>query len=119
MSTSITARAAGPRAKIGLLILGSFAGVMAADAASASPDDNPPTITVKYSKQSLETDAGVTALYRRITYAAQQVCPEASIPNRNLQKRIEQCRDQAVARAIREIDNSRLAALYAIHSKNG
>jgi UrcA family protein len=120
MSTSIAARAAGSRAKIALLVLGTFAGVMAAGAASAaSPDDNVPTVVVKYSEQSLATDAGVYTLYRRITSAAKQVCPDASIRNFSVQRQVEQCRDQAIARAIQKIDNSRLAALHAVHSKNG
>jgi UrcA family protein len=120
MNTSITARAAGSRAKIGLLVLGTFAGVMAAGAASAgSLDSNPPSIVVKYSEQSLTTDEGVYTLYRRITSAAKQVCPDASIRNFSVQRQVEQCRDQAIARAIQKIDNSRLAALYAVHSKNG
>ena len=120
MTTSITARAAGPRAKFGLLVLGGFAGVMAAGAASAaSPDDNVPTIVVKYSEQSLATDEGVYSLYRRITTAARQVCPEASSRELSRLRQVEQCRDQAITRAIRKVDNSRLAALHAVHSKNG
>jgi UrcA family protein len=120
MSTSITARAAGPRAKFGLLMLGAFAGVMGAGAAgAASPDSDVPSVVVKYSEQSLATDEGVHALYRRITNAAKQVCPDASSRSLSRQSQVEQCRDQAIARAIRQIDNSRLAALHAVHSKNG
>lgn len=120
MSTSIAARAAGSRAKMGLLVLGTFAGVMAAGAASAAgPNDNVPTVVVKYSEQSLATDEGVQILYRRITSAAKQVCPDAPIRNFGVQRQVEECRTQAMARAIQKIDNSRLAALYAVHSKNG
>jgi UrcA family protein len=120
MSTSITARAAGSRAKFSLLVLGSFAGVMAAGAASAAnPASDVPSVVVTYSEQSLATDAGVHALYRRITGAARQVCPDASIRDFSLQKQVEQCREQAITRAIRQIDNSQLAALHAVHSKNG
>jgi UrcA family protein len=120
MTTSITARAAGPRAKIGLLVLGGFAGVMAAGAAgAASPDSDVPTVVVKYSEQSLATDEGVYALYRRITAAAKQVCPEASNRELSRMRVVEQCRDQAIVRAIRKVDNSRLAALHTGHSKIG
>jgi UrcA family protein len=121
MSTSITARAAGPGAKFGLLMLGSFAGVMAAGVASAAnpATDDVPKVVVKYSAQSLATDEGVHALYRRITKAAEQVCPEASIRALSAMAQVQQCRNEAIARAIRQIDNSRLAALHAAHSKNG
>jgi len=115
----ITARAAGSRAKFASLLLGSLAGIMAIGAASAaSPDSGVPTVVVKYSEQSLATDGGVNDLYRRITNAAKQVCPTASIRDLSAIRQVEECRDQAVARAIRQIDNSRLAALYATHSKN-
>jgi len=119
MSTFVRARAAGQRAKFGLLLLGSIAGVMAAGGAgAASVDGDGLSVVVKYSEQSLATDEGVLALYRRITYAAQRVCPDTS---RDLarQVKVEQCRNEAVARAIRQVDNSRLAALHAAHSKNG
>jgi UrcA family protein len=120
MSNFITARAAGSRVKFASLLLGSLAGVMAVGAAcAASPDSDVPSVVVKYSEQSLATDGGVNDLYRRITNAAKQVCPEASIRNLSALSRVEACRDQAVARAIRQIDNSRLAALHAAHSKNG
>ncbi len=119
MSTSIRALAAGQRAKFGLLLLGGIAGVMAAGGAgAASVDGDAPSVVVKYTEQSLATDEGVHALYRRITYAAKRVCPDTS---RDLarQVKVEQCRNEAVARAVRQIDNSRLAALHAAHSKNG
>jgi UrcA family protein len=120
MSVSITARAAGSRAKFGLLLLGSLAGIMAAGAASAAGHDSDvPSIVVKYSDQSLATDDGAYALYRRITSAAKRVCPDASTKDLSRLAKAEQCREDAVARAIRQIDNSRLAALHAARSKNG
>ena len=120
MNCSITARAAGPRAKFALLVLSSFAGVMAAGAASAgSPASDVPTVVVKYSVESLATDPGVHALYRRITLASRQVCPEPPTRSLSLRTKVEQCRNQAIARAVGQIDNSRLEALHAVRSKNG
>jgi len=120
MTTSITASAAGPRAKIALLVLGSFAGVMAAGAASAaSPESDVPTVLVHYSPQSLATDEGVKVLYRRIVAAAKEVCPESPTRNFAQQARVEQCRSEAIVRAVQQVDNSRLAALHAARSKNG
>jgi UrcA family protein len=67
MSTFITARAAGPRAKVALLALGGLAGIMAAGFSNAaSPDSNVPRLVVQYSQSSLATAAGVSDLYRRI-----------------------------------------------------
>jgi UrcA family protein len=115
MSTFISARAAGSPAKFTLLLLGSLAGVLAAGAAGADV----PAVSVKYSQESLATNGGVYDLYRRITIAATQVCPDFLIRDLGAQRRVAQCREQAVARAISQIDNPKLAALHASHSKNG
>jgi UrcA family protein len=120
MSTLISARSIGSRARFTLLLLSGLAGAMAAGAASAASTDNDaPAVTVKYSQESLTTNGGVSDLYRRITFAARQVCPDVSIRDLAAQHRVEQCREQAVAVAIRQIGNSQLAALHANHSKNG
>jgi UrcA family protein len=108
------------RAGVALLLLGSLAGVMAAGVAgAATPDTDTPSIVVKYSDLTLATDSGVNQLYRRITSAARQVCPDSPIRDFGMQRQVEACRNQAVAKAIRQIDNSRLAALYATRAKNG
>jgi UrcA family protein len=117
MSTLISGRSIGSRARFTLLLLGGLAGAMAASAGTT--DNDAPAVTVKYSQESLATNGGVTDLYRRITFAARQVCPDASIRDLAAQHRVEQCREQAVAVAIRLIGNSQLAALHADHSKNG
>jgi UrcA family protein len=119
MSNSITARVAGSRTKFALLLLGGLAGVTGVGAASAAGSASDVlTAVVKYTDQSLATDDGVNELYHRIVHAAKQVCPEVSIRDLRLQHQVNECRDQAVARAIRKIDNSRLAALHATNSKN-
>jgi UrcA family protein len=114
MNTLTTARA-----KIALLVLGSFGGILAAGAAGVtSAGGGVPTVVVKYDAASLATDSGVSDLYRRITSAAKKVCPDASIRDLSGQRRVDECRKQAVSRAIGQVDNSQLAALYASHSKN-
>jgi len=105
------------RAAAALVLLGGLAGVMAAGAAAF--DNDPPSIVVKYSDLTLATDSGVSQLYRRITAAARLVCPDAPIRDLGMRQQVEACRNQAVTRAVRQIDNSRLAALHATHTKNG
>ena len=120
MSTFIPTRAAGSRARAALLLLGSLAGVMAAGSASAATRESDlPSVVVKYSDLTLATDSGVNQLYRRIMSAAKQVCPDAPIRDFGAQRQMQQCRNQAAAKAIQQIDNPRLAALYAVRSKNG
>lgn len=111
---------AGSCAKVALLVLGGLAGALAVGTAGAAgTDSGAPFVVVKYSEQSLSTDGGVNDLYRRIMYAAAKVCPDSSIHDLVAQAQIAQCRSKAATRAIRQIDNSKLAALYATHSKNG
>jgi UrcA family protein len=86
---------------------------------AATLDSDVPSVVVKYSEQSLATDDGVYALYHRIKNAAKQVCPAEETRDLKRQSLIQECRNQAVARAIRQVNNSRLAALHAAHSKNG
>jgi UrcA family protein len=123
MNHFTTVKATRPAAKLALVALGALAGVLGAGfAGAAGSDSDVPSIVVKYTNQSLATDSGVKDLYARIVRAAKQVCPDApdvSIRNLNAERRVTQCRDQAIARAIRKVDNSQLAALYATHSKNG
>ena len=120
MSQLITVRAAGSRARVALLMLGGLVGVIGFGAASAATSESEATaIVVKYSELSLATDAGVNELYRRILYAAKMACPITSIRDLRSVRLADQCREQAVARAIRQIDNSRLAALYASNARRG
>jgi UrcA family protein len=104
--------------KLALLTLGSLTAALSFGAVNAATPDNPPSVVVKYGDLDLSTANGVNEVYRRIVRAARQVCPEMSFQDLSLQGKISACRDQAVARAIRQIDNAQLAALYAAHSKN-
>jgi len=108
--------------KIAAAMLGaSLAGVLGAGAASAATaDGDVPSVVVRYSDLNLGTDTGVNQLYRRIVFAARQVCADpGDLRNLSLQHKIQVCRDQAVARAIEQIHNVRLAAVHAAHAKNG
>ena len=117
MSHFVIARAAGSRAKWALLLL---AGVLGAGVASAAaPDADAPSLVVRYSNESLTTDLGVQQLYRRIQFAAKQVCPEATVRDLRSIEQAKVCREQAVARAIHKVNNSQLAALHATNSKSG
>lgn len=119
MTYSTTHKATGPAGKLALLAL-ALAGVLGVGTASAAgTDSDVPSIVVKYSDQSLSSESGVKDLYVQIVRAAKQVCPNASIRDLEAQQQVDQCREQAIARAIRKVNNSQLAALYATRSKNG
>lgn len=120
MSQFISAGMPGSRAKFALLLLGGFTAFSAFGASNSTDrDDAVPSAVVKYSRDSLATDSGLNDLYAKIKHAAKQVCPDASGLDLGALQRTHECRREAEARAVRNIDNSRLAALYAAHSRNG
>jgi UrcA family protein len=119
MSSFVTARAVGSRAKIALLMLtGAFSCALAVGAASAATvDSDVLTVVVHYTTESLATDSGVKALYHRLAHAAEQVCPSVGTPFVSSAARA--CRQGAIARAVEQINNPHLAALHATSSKKG
>jgi UrcA family protein len=121
MSTSTTTRAAGSRFKFALLVVASGLGCAmgAGTATAATADNDVPSLVIHYSSQSLATDDGVQHLYGRIVRAAREVCPDPSVRDLGTRERIQECRAQALAHAIQQIHNSRLAALYAASAKRG
>jgi UrcA family protein len=94
------------------IIAGSLFGALSATPVSAAPDDVP-TLIVKYDVQSLDTGDGARALYRRLEFAARQVCPEPATRNLGRLTAVQQCRAEAIARAVRQINNPMLAQVVA------
>lgn len=82
--------------------------------ASASPQSTGGLQTsVYYSLRDLSTERGTLALYRRIASAAQSVCPGYDSLSPSVVAASQECQKQAIARAIGQIGNSRLAAIGA------
>jgi UrcA family protein len=110
-----------PKITLMMLLCGlvSAASIGAVSAATTTTSDDVPSIAVKYSQESLATDAGARHLYYRLIAAAKVVCPQISVGHLWVTEEVTQCRKQAVARAVYQINNPRLVALYATRSKNG
>lgn len=120
MSTSVIPRAAGSRFKIPLLMLAaSFGCALAAGVASAATYNDTPSVVVRFSSESLATDRGAQQIYSRILAAAKKVCPEAYTLAIGVSVGAQACRAEAVAHAVQQIGNSRLAAVHATLSKSG
>jgi UrcA family protein len=103
-----------------MLLLGGLAGVAAAGAAEATPENSDvPALVVRYNTDMLATDSGARALYRRLAQAAEQVCPSQPSNTRLTSEVVLKCREQAIAAAVNKIHNQRLAAVYAASSKSG
>ena len=117
---SSTKQVAVSRPKITLvMVLCGVVGLAAAGAVSAAFNlDDGLGISIKYSPESLTTDAGVRALYNRIVRAAEEACPIAT-GTRVISSGVKECRAKAVSRVVHQINNPRLAALLEGNPKSG
>lgn len=122
MNTEIPAApeaSAQPKFTLLLVLCGLIGASCAGAAAAATPDDPLPGIAVKYDPQSLTTDMGAKAVYQRLVKAAEAVCPDPFTGSRLVSNATEQCRQRAIARAVRQINSPRLAALCGWRIKAG
>ena len=86
-------------------------------ASAAQPHaDALPQVAVHYSFSELATDAGTREVYARIKRAALAVCPTYDTLDLNMADVSKACQRQAVARAVAQVGNARLAAVYKGHS---
>jgi UrcA family protein len=116
MNTFATPRA-GTRTKIAAVTAGCLLGALSVGAATVY---DMPSVVVKYDRQSLATEMGARALYQRLVDAARIVCPAKEFPfSLHTAAVIDSCRQETVARAVHQIDNPRLAAIYASSWKSG
>ena len=101
-----------------------FAGALAAlaftTAAIAAPaSDSVPQITVRYDDLNLASQSGVATLYSRISVAAHAVCPSSDIRDLRASSASAHCRAEAIARAVNEVNNPKLAALHTSRVSRG
>lgn len=68
---------------------------------------------VYYNLHELSTERGTHALYLRIVRAAAEVCPGGDSQYADVVAASQECRQRAIAHAITQIGNERLAALDA------
>ncbi len=91
----------------------------AATAYASTPADAVPSVQVSYHDLNLDTDQGTVALYGRIVSAAYKVCQISDIRNLTEVAAASACREQAIARAVRDVNNPRLAAVYSARQHHG
>ncbi len=117
-STSDQVGVSRPKVTLMMILCGIVGAASAGAVSAATPDEDVPTMTVRYSPSSLETEQGAKALYRRLVNAAAEVCPQYG-NSRWVTDAVRHCRDQAIADAVFKINNPRLAAVHATNAKNG
>jgi UrcA family protein len=84
-----------------------------ATATAAQPAADAPQAILYYSLRDLASKQGTRALYARIVTAAQSVCPGWDSRDLDAVAASRECQRQAVARAIGQIGDARLAAVHA------
>jgi UrcA family protein len=88
-------------------------------AGAATPAADVPSVVVSYGDLNLSNEQGTRALYRRIVAAARQVCPVQITRELSSVAASNACQADAIARAVRELNNPQLAAVHAARSKHG
>ena len=99
-------------AALGVLAMATLAASPSVASAGQRSADGLQT-NVYYSLRDLSTEQGTRALYRRIASAAQAVCPGSESASASVVAASQECQRQAIARAIGQIGNARLAAIGA------
>jgi len=82
-------------------------------ARAVTPATEARSVTVRYADLNLSSDAGIAVLYRRLQNASRQVCGDhtGKMPLAE-SRRIRQCFDEALTRAVAFTGNARLASLH-------
>jgi UrcA family protein len=75
-------------------------------------DDPVPSITVHFGDLDVNSAGGAETLYKRIKGAARTVCDESTADRMARNSLWYQCYDSAVARAVAQVNNGRLTAVF-------
>jgi UrcA family protein len=96
------------------------AGVVAAVASfAATPAADGLSVSVRYDDLNLSTTKGVNTLYRRISAAAREVCPDIYSRDLHVVLAAQHCQSAAIAKAVSEVNNPSLAMLHAARASHG
>ncbi len=93
-------------------LLAARAGISTAGTATTALADELPQRTVSFSDLDLSHSAGAAVLYSRINGAAAQVCDQHGVRSLEAFTTARRCIDQAIARAVAEVDVPALTSLY-------
>jgi UrcA family protein len=93
-------------------LLAILAGPLCAVAAIVEQNDDPPTRVVKYGDLDLSRSEGAAALFSRINVAAREVCQPVNIWALKMLAQASECRHQAIAQAVADVNSSTLTKCY-------
>jgi|SRR5436853_2278034 len=93
--------------------------IVGASAYAAAPTVVSTSVRVNYHDLNLATEQGTHALYARIVSAAHKVCAARDIRILADVAAARVCEAQAIAHAVRDVNDPRLAAVYSAHQPQG
>jgi UrcA family protein len=97
--------------KFALAIVGVVASVASF---AATPAVDVRSVSVRYDDLNLSTTAGVDTLYRRISAAARDVCPDIYSRDIDTVAAAQRCQTAAISKAVSQVKNPSLAMLHAV-----
>jgi UrcA family protein len=106
------------RTAMAFTVLAAGTAIGAAGGAQAATADAPMR-TVRYSDLNLSTRQGALVLYGRIVAAAHQVCAVGNMLDPDSMATARVCREEAIAKAIRDVDSPMLASVSSQRKERG
>jgi UrcA family protein len=96
-----------------------FLMLLAVDVRADSLQDNPPSVTVRFSELALADSANAAKVYGKLRTAARKVCG-LNRGAKSLQEHLGQleCFQAAMDDAVRKVDRPTLTALHSFHSRS-
>ena len=107
------------RKSLTLIATGLALTALGAGTSVASAAADAPSITLQYSAMDLATLDGAQRLEHRIRAAAARVCPSSDSLDLERSAQERACQARVVARAVRQIGNPQLTALFAAQHASG
>jgi UrcA family protein len=95
------------------MLAGAFALLGISQTFAAPVSEDPPSYHVRFDDLNLESPAGRRSLYSRVDGAAGIVCRSLEGNGLALQVRHKRCLNEAVARAVLQINNPRVTEYYS------
>jgi UrcA family protein len=98
------------------LAIGSVSAIGVPVARADTSESDVPSKTVKFADLHLNTAAGTAQLYRRIRFAALDVCSPFDGADLEAKAHASACEAQAIDSAVSKVGNRNLTAYYVAHS---
>ena len=98
--------------RLGMVLAVAMA-VVSGPASFADPQDDPPSVKVRYGDLDLAREDGVQTLYSRLRAAARRVCDVGVYRQLVQQALSRRCMDQALGTAVATLGNAQLSALHS------